>query len=131
MSALSIGLEFPVYNSTSSVAVVYPNTATTTMVYISQLEKGDGYYGASDGFHTVMYTATNDFIGTIKMQATLAIAPQEADWFDIMDTTTTYTSLDNRNAATVDIHNFSGNFVWVRGRIAIDNGTVQSILYNH
>jgi hypothetical protein len=131
MSGLSIGLEFPVYNSTSSVAVTYPNSGTTTLAYISQKEKGDGYYGATSGFHTVQYTCSDDFIGTVTMQASLATAPEDTDWFNVADTQVTYTRLDNRSTSTVDVFNFTGNFVWVRGQVQIDNGQVQSILYNH
>jgi len=131
MSALSKGLEFSIYNSTSSVAVVYPNSATNTMVYNSYREKGDGYYGSSDGLHTVMYTANSNFVGTVTMQATLATAPQESDWFTVDGTTVNYTYMNMRNTSTVDCFNFTGNFVWVRGQVMIDQGVVQSILYNH
>ena len=37
--------------------------------------KGDGYYGRSDGFHTVQYTLEG-FVGTIDIQATLAVDPE-------------------------------------------------------
>ena len=131
MPALSQGLEFNIYNSTSSVAVVYPNSGTTTMIYNSYPAKGSGYYGSSTGLHTVMYTATEDFIGTVTMQASLASAPQESDWFNVVDATSTYVRMNMRNTSTVDCYNFSGNFVWVRGQVLIDNGSVQSILYNH
>ena len=53
--------------------------------------KGDGYYGRSDGFHSVQYTVTG-FQGKLDMQATLAINPVEADWFTI--TGTNLTSVD-------------------------------------
>jgi hypothetical protein len=131
MPALAQGLEFITYTNTASVAVVYPNSGTTTLVYNSQQAQGDGYFGSSEGFHTVMYTATPNFIGTITMQASLATAPTDSDWFDVVDTTVTYTQMDDRNTSTVDFFNFSGNFVWVRGVVEIDNGTMESILYNH
>jgi len=131
MSALSKGLEFSIYNSTSSVAVVYPNSASTTLVYTSYQEKGDGYYGSSVGLHTVMYTANSNFVGTVTMQATLATDPQDADWFTVDGTRVNYTRMNMRNTSTVDCFNFTGNFVWVRGQVMIDQGAVQSILYNH
>ena len=130
MPALSQSLTFTV-NSTSSVVVDYPNTGTTTMVYTSDPVKGDGYFGGSDGFHTVMYTATPSFVGTVTMQATLASAPAELDWFDVVDTTVEYGELNERTTSTVDIYNCTGNFVWVRGHIAIYQGAVSSIRYNH
>tara|TARA_R110000868_G_C10403553_1_gene721593 strand:- start:119 stop:511 length:393 start_codon:yes stop_codon:yes gene_type:complete len=130
MPALSQSLEF-VVNNTSTVSVTYPNSTDTTMVYVSEKVKGDGYFGGSDGVHTVMYTATINFIGTITSQATLASDPVESDWFNIANTSVTYTEIDDRDTKTVDYYNFTGNFVWVRGRIVIDGGSVESIQYNH
>jgi hypothetical protein len=130
MPALSQSLEF-VVNNTSTVSVTYPNSTDTTMVYVSEKVKGDGYFGGSDGVHTVMYTATINFIGTITSQATLASDPVESDWFNIANTSVTYTEMDDRDTKTVDYYNFTGNFVWVRGRIVIDGGSVESIQYNH
>jgi len=130
MPALSKSLEFTI-NSATSVAVVYPNTATDVMTYTSMREKGDGYYGNSDGFHTVGYTATPTFVGTVTMQATLATEPTESDWFNIKDTTSSYTIFNVRTTSTVDLHNFTGNFVWVRGHIRINDGAVEVIHYNH
>jgi hypothetical protein len=134
MPALSQNLVFQVLNgntTTNSVQVDYPNTGTSTIVYSSDKQKGDGYFGGSDGFHTVAYTASRYFRGTVTMQATLASEPIETDWFNIYGTTSTYSSMDIRNTSTVDIYNFVGNFVWVRGYVAIDEGAVMSIQYNH
>ena len=134
MPALSQTLNFVPINtplSTSTTAVVYPNSGTTTLVFVSDKVKGDGYFGGSDGLHTVMYTATQDFAGTITMQATLASVPTNSDWFNVNNTNITYSVLDVRNTSTVDIVNFTGNFVWVRGYVSINDGSVESILYNH
>jgi len=140
MSAISQSLTFSTYDSTSSVQVVYPlwNTGTNlgTLIYISDKVPGDGYYGNSNGLHTVMYNYDTNFIGTITMQATLAAAPVEADWFNVADTTSVQTSStvtynDMDVAIESDYYNFTGNFVWVRGYIAIDSGQVESVLYNH
>jgi hypothetical protein len=134
MPALSQSLLFTPANSvgtTSTVAVVYPNTATTTQIYLSEKTKGDGYFGNSDGLHTVMYTASLSFVGTVTMQATLATSPAENDWFNVSGTTSTYRVLDDRSASTVDSYNFTGNFVWVRGYVAIDAGSVFMVQYNH
>jgi len=138
MSSLSQNLEFITYTNTASVAVVYPLYTTTnaTLVYTSNRVKGDGYFGNSDGLHTVMYTYDSNFIGTVTMQATLASDPVEADWFDITDTTTTMTDISpfynsSDVKVTSDYYNFTGNFVWVRGYVAIESGQVESIFYNH
>jgi len=122
--------------NTATTAVVYPNSTNTTQTYVSNPLKGDGYYGSSDGVHTVQYTMSNDFIGTVTMQATLATAPQASDWFPVTDTTSEYTAMTNNNASSVtanmvDIYNFVGNFVWVQCVVAIDHGSVFTVQYNH
>jgi hypothetical protein len=130
MPALSKSLEFTI-NSSTVVAVTYPNTATDVMIYKSEKQKGDGYFGNSDGFHTVAYTATPSFIGTITMQASLATEPVESDWFNVVGTTSSYSVFNVRTTSTVDLYNFTGNFVWVRGHIRIQDGAVEVIHYNH
>lgn len=130
MPALSQSLEF-VINTSTTVSVQYPNTATDMMSYVSNKVKGDGYYGSTDGFHTVAYTATPLFVGTITVQASLSSEPTESDWFNVSGTTSTYTALNIRTTSTVDIHNFTGNFVWVRGHLQIADGALEVIHYNH
>jgi len=134
MPALSETLNFVPLNtpsSTSTTAVVYPNSGTSTIVFISNKVKGDGYYGGSDGLHTVMYTANSDFVGTITIQATLASSPSNNDWFNVTNSSVTYTQINERSTSTVDLINFIGNFVWIRGYVSINDGSVESILYNH
>lgn len=138
MPSLAQGLEFITYTNTASVQVVYPLYTSTdqTLVYNSIPAKGDGYFGNSDGLHTVMYTYDSNFIGTVTMQASLATAPTETDWFDISDTTIEQTEASPfYNTSNVSqqsqYFNFTGNFVWVRGVVSIDAGQVDSILYNH
>jgi hypothetical protein len=138
MPALSQGLEFVNYTNTASVQVVYPIFTTTsgTLVFKSIKAKGDGYYGSSDGLHTVMYSYDSNFVGTVTMQASLSTDPIEADWFNIEDTTIVQTE-NSPGYDTLDVTvqstciNFTGNFVWVRGYVAIESGQVESILYNH
>lgn len=94
--------------------------------------KGDGYYGRSDGFHTVQYDLDN-FLGTIVMQGTLALDPTSADWFDITSTEHTSTSNDS-SSSTSDggfVYNFTGNYVWVRATVEYTDGTVNNIKLNH
>ena len=134
MPALSQTLTFtPTHTpiTSSTTAVVYPNTGTTTLTFVSGKLKGDGYFGGSDGFHTVQYTATPDFHGTITMQASLATNPTESDWFTVSNTGVSYNPFNVRNTSTVDLFNFTGNFVWVRGYVSINDGSVENILYNH
>lgn len=138
MPSLAQGLEFITYTNTASVQVVYPLFTSTngTLVYKSIPAKGDGYFGNSDGLHTVMYTYDSNFVGTITMQASLATNPIENDWFDIVGTSEELTENSpgyNGNSVTAQskYFNFTGNFVWVRGVVSIDSGQVDSIYYNH
>jgi hypothetical protein len=131
MPALAQALNFSIYDTTSSSQVVYPNSTNTTMVYYSRPVKGDGYYGSSDGLHTVLYTMNTNFIGTVTMQASLATQPTDTDWFPVEGVSSSYTAMSNLQFTQVDYYNFTGNFVWVRGVVQIDAGAVDSILYNH
>lgn len=93
--------------------------------------KGDGYYGRSDGLHTVQYNV-DGFIGTISMQATLAIDPAASDWFSVSGTTHTSLSTDSENASGSFIYNFTGNYVWVRAVVTNwTDGTIQAVVLNH
>ena len=107
--------------------------------------KGDGYYGRSDGLHTVQITIT-EFIGKIELQGTLASNPSEEDWFTVelgtgaqsIDTTGV---LQEQNITSVEYidpttntktYNFIGNYVWVRAKVSEwTDGTVNSIQLNH
>lgn len=103
-------------------STTHPGDASTVVVTGSAF-KGDGYYGRSDGIHTVQYDL-NSFIGTIKMQGTLATTPTDSDYFDIISTTETSTT-------GASIYNFTGNYVWVRTVVTYTNGAVTSIKLNH
>ena len=93
--------------------------------------KGDGYYGRSDGFHSVQY-AVAGFQGKIDIQATLAVDPASADWFTVTGTNLTSTDDSSDYASGTFIYNFTGNYVWVRAYISNwTDGTVSSVLLNH
>ena len=130
MPALSQNLIFYTTSGTATVLVNYTGTGTV-QTFISDQVKGDGYFGGSDGFHTVAYNTTRYFIGTVTMQATLASEPVSSDWFTVSNTNVRYTEFDTRTQSSVDLFNFTGNFVWVRGHIQIEEGAVTSIQYNH
>ena len=109
---------------------VHPGDSTSETV-TGDKYKGDGYYGRSDGLHTVQMNV-DGFIGSIIMQGTLAVEPASDDWFSI--TATEHISL-NDSSANADgsfIYNFTGNYVWVRAYVSgWTDGTVQSISLNH
>lgn len=48
--------------------------------------KADSYYGYVDGHHTIQVVYSN-YIGRLKIQASLSLNPTETDWFDIQNTT--------------------------------------------
>lgn len=90
------------------------------LTYTGAKHKGDGYYGYSDGLHTVSFHVSN-FIGRIYLQATLVEVPTEADWFDIeLTLTTPYIEFATQITKTEGA-SFTGNFVWVRGKVDRDH----------
>lgn len=149
MPALSQNLVFKITNgntTTNSVQVDYPNTATTALIYQSERIKGDGYFGGSDGLHTAFWSVSG-FIGTIELQGTLASNPIDSDWVTVkltqpgnkfyIDTTglVTAAGVDStrytQETTTSKSYNFTGNFVWIRGRISeFTQGVVNGISIN-
>lgn len=127
-------------------STTHPGDSTTETV-TGEKFKGDGYYGRSDGLHTVQIDL-NEFIGRIELQGTLAIDPQDDDWFSIslggditatVDTTGLVSSSNTvviitytENETSVNTYNFTGNYVWLRAKVLNwTDGTVNSITLNH
>tara|TARA_B110000503_G_scaffold24083_1_gene37864 strand:- start:687 stop:1052 length:366 start_codon:yes stop_codon:yes gene_type:complete len=109
---------------------VHPGDSTATTATGDNF-KGDGYYGRSDGFHSVQYSL-DGFIGKINMQATLAVEPTDTDWFTLSGTEHTSATEIDVNGDGGFIYNFTGNYVWVRAYISNwTDGTVSNILLNH
>ena len=127
----------------------HPGDSTSTIT--GDKYKGDGYYGRSDGFHTVQIDL-NGFIGQIEMQGTLAIDPTDDDWFSVelesggtstigyVDTTGAITTVSptvssityTENETDIKNYNFTGNYVWIRAKVSNwTDGTVNSIKLNH
>jgi hypothetical protein len=146
MPALSQNLTFKINTTTNSVSVNYPIGADGEKTYTSERIKGDGYFGGSDGVHTVFWSVSG-FIGTIEIQGTLASEPSDSDWVPIkltqlgnkfyIDTTglVTAVGLDSTRYAvettTSKSYNFTGNFVWVRGRVSeFTQGVMNGISIN-
>ena len=78
----------PILSSTLVSSQSHPSDSSVATI-TSEKFKGDGYYGRSDGLHTVQLKFT-EFIGTFKMQGALAVDPSSADWFDIDNTDLEY-----------------------------------------
>ncbi len=90
--------------------------------------KGDGYYGFSDGVHTVQ-TRVTSLVGTIKIQGTLVKDPADTDFVDIV----TVNESDGSTAVTNSfLNNFTGNFVWIRIAVsAFTAGSINNIFMAH
>lgn len=101
----------------------------TDMNKVSDSVKGDSYYGYTDGLHTIQ-TIYNDYVGRFRIQATLSLEPEEADWFDIQTDVTTYGSITNTAVAWNPLgyiqfnandpavgsqaYTFQGNYTYIR-----------------
>ena len=117
------------------------STAQTTF---GEKFKGDGYYGRSDGLHTVQVNLTG-FLGDIELQGTLAVDPTADDWFNVrlgsgqtIDTTGKFVSSSTSkieytaNETSSKTYNFTGNYVYVRAVIEDwTDGAVGKVQLNH
>ena len=113
--------------STSITVQSQVSAADSSAATVSDAVKADGYYGNADGLHTVAYICSSDFVGTIKMQGSLATNPDNAtDWFDIDGTT----AGDDSTVTATQYVNFTGNFVWLRASTNVVTGSVTRILLN-
>jgi hypothetical protein len=138
MPNLSQQFLFVINTGTVSTSVSIPSTATANTgpipsgVFLSLPQKGDGYFGSGDGIHTVTYSVDQNFSGSIYMQGSLATTPTSEDWFNIVNTTATYSQL--LSTPINSYANFTGNFVWVRAVVERptigQNGVVLVINYN-
>lgn len=140
MPAQSLQFKFALGTGTyTATSVAIPSTSVSsdgTRYFKSQREKGDGYFSSDNGYHTVTWTVTPNFVGTLTVQATLATVPTENDWFEVDNSKKTYNMvIDPVVTTTTGYVNFIGNFVWVRATVhrSADNpnGSVQFINYNH
>ena len=94
----------------------------TDMNKYSTEVKGDSYYGYSDGLHSLQ-VIYDQFVGRLRIQATLTITPETTDWFDIVPTTTAGTEFNalgyvqfnsNDPANLAECYTFTGNFTHIR-----------------
>tara|TARA_B100000886_G_C20407734_1_gene485598 strand:- start:556 stop:918 length:363 start_codon:yes stop_codon:yes gene_type:complete len=99
----------------------------TDTSFFSDKTESDGYFGYTDGLHTIA-AFPNNFIGTIKFQGSLATDPTNDDWVDIPNLTI------GNGATTVSdpvTANFTGNFVWVRAKVeSYTGGTISKVQFN-
>jgi len=117
---------------------------STVQTHTGDKFKGDGYYGRSDGLHTIQINLSG-FLGDVQLQGTLAVDPTADDWFTIrlgsgqtIDTTgKIFNAITSKleytaNETSSKTYNFTGNYVWIRAKISNwTDGTVNSIQLNH
>lgn len=91
-----------------------------TMNIVSSGVKADSYYGYTDGLHTIQVQYSN-FVGRVRIEATLSVEPTESDWFPLrLDTFTVdgrdayrnYTALNKGDGS--EAYTFQGNYTWLR-----------------
>ena len=106
----------------SSVIIL---TNQDELSYTGDKFKGDGYYGYSDGLHTISFHV-NNFIGRLYLQATLVENPTDDDWFYIgLGTTTDYLDYSSQTTDAKGV-TFTGNFVWLRASVDRSHLTASS-----
>ena len=117
---------------------------STVQTHTGDKFKGDGYYGRSDGLHTIQINLSG-FLGDVQLQGTLAVDPTADDWFTVrlgsgqtIDTTgKIFNAITSKleytaNETSSKTYNFTGNYVWIRAKISNwTDGTVNSIQMNH
>ena len=108
--------------------------------------KADSYYGYVDGHHTIQLVY-NNYIGRLKIQASLSLNPAETDWFDIQETTVYGSVTDqttgynpagyiqfnaNDPANGSQAYSVTGNFAYIRvnmDRAHVGDGTTYDPSY--
>ena len=101
-----------------------PATDSSTVFY-TEKSKGAGYQKSGDGVHTFV-VSTDSFVGTLDIQATLALYPGEDDWFSIYSA-----DFMGDSSNPPDAFNITGNFVWIRAKYHIQDGEINSVRYNY
>lgn len=101
-------------------------TNQTQMSYTGSPAKGDGYYGFSDGLHSVSVHAKS-LVARVWLEATLLENPSEDDWFVIeIGKTTPYLEFDGQTITRGVT--FTGNFVFLR--VSVDRSYLVATEYN-
>jgi hypothetical protein len=102
-------------------------SATAGFSY-GEKRKGAGYNKNNNGLHTAVFEFDN-FVGTVKIQGTLELYPNDTDWVDITDTTIT---IEDSSALTLnETRTFTGKFVYIRAAYNVQNGVISKIRYNY
>ena len=89
--------------------------------FLSDVVRAVSYYQGQGSIQTVTIQV-QDFVGRIRLQASLNDDPVAAAWFEVYDY--------DRTTPTTDFHPVSlvGNYVWMRAEITdFSAGTIQTI----
>lgn len=101
--------------------------------FTSDTTKGDGYFGYTDGLHTISVT-TSSFVGTITFEGTLVDSPSSSDWFTLRDTSGNNMIYGDGSTAltTSTVNNFIANAVHVRAKVdSFTAGSITKIQFNY
>ena len=113
----------------NTILLTTTGTESTEYQY-SNKQKGAGYYRRDYPLHTVVFQFDN-FKGSVKIQATLALYPSNDDWFDVQyDNGDTLEAVDSTPLITTTSRNFTGNFIWIRVAYQLEEGTITEIRYS-
>jgi hypothetical protein len=106
-------------------------SAESSTSQYSNKAKAAGYHSVAGGLHTILFLFDN-FQGSLTMQGTLVEEPGDTDWVDITfdDGTTVVVDNDSTTQLSTISRNFTGNFVWIRAKYTLINGTITRIQYN-
>jgi hypothetical protein len=102
--------------------------AATAGFSYGEKRKGAGYNKNNNGLHTAVFQFDN-FVGTVKIQGTLELYPNNTDWVDIDGTTITVE--DSSALTNNETRTFIGKFVYIRAAYNVQNGTITEIRYNY
>ena len=103
-------------------SAVIMNATGTNMNAFSAQTQADSYYGYTDGLHTLQVTY-DQFVGRLRVQATLSLTPTATDWFDLVPTSTAGRAFNpagyvqfnaNDPADQSEAYTFRGNFTFIR-----------------
>lgn len=155
MPQLSKALEFystyTTKNShTSQVSFTMPQMVDGRMVppmltlYSNKVE-GSGYFKLGSRTHIAQYVVEGSFIGTCTMQVSYSPNPIDQTWVDVIETKKYYTGLETTGGAGIsggfsgaishptqaDVFEFTGDYAWIRAKLDISRGTLQSIKLNY
>ena len=90
--------------------------------WVSNAVSAASYYAGQGSIQTITYQL-NDFVGLIKVEATLNDSQESAPWFEIANIGNISNATSGTSSTTV-----IGNFSWLRAEIIDYNaGNIQSI----